>query len=50
VTAVALKLCRITWRIITDQRDYTAEPPASKKEEAIIVKKVVATKKRRASR
>jgi transposase len=28
VTAVALKLCRITWRILTDQRDYTTEPPS----------------------
>jgi len=28
VTAVALKLCRITWRILTDQRDYTPEPPS----------------------
>lgn len=27
LTAVALKLCRITWRILTDQRDYTPEPP-----------------------
>ena len=28
VTATALKLCRITWRVMTDQRDYTPEPPA----------------------
>jgi hypothetical protein len=27
VTAVALKLCRIAWRIMIDQRDYTPEPP-----------------------
>lgn len=30
VTAIALKLCRITWRIMTDQRPYTPEPPAAK--------------------
>jgi transposase len=30
VTAVALKLCRITWRVMTDQRDYTPEPPVAK--------------------
>jgi transposase len=50
VTAVALKLCRITWRIMTDQRDYTPEPPASNKKASITVKKAVATKKRKASR
>jgi transposase len=30
LTAVSLKLCRITWRIMTDQRDYTPEPPVAK--------------------
>jgi len=30
VTAVALKLCRIVWRILSDRRDYTPEPPAKK--------------------
>ena len=28
VTATALKLCRIVWRVMTDQRDFTPEPPA----------------------
>jgi transposase len=28
VTAAALKLCRITWRILTDGRDYLPEAPA----------------------
>jgi len=27
VTAVALKLCHVTWRILTDQRDYVRERP-----------------------
>jgi transposase len=28
VTAAAIKLCRIVWRILTDQRDYRPEGPA----------------------
>ena len=27
VAAVALKLCHVTWRILTDQRDYVRERP-----------------------
>ena len=50
VTAVALKLCRITWRIMTDQRDYTPEPPATKGDASITVKNAAATTKRKAPR
>lgn len=28
VTAVALKLCHVTWRILTDRRDYLPQPPS----------------------
>ena len=31
VTATAVKLCRITWRIFIDQRDYLPEPPSRTK-------------------
>jgi transposase len=30
VTAISLKLCRLTWRIMTDRRPYTPLPPAAK--------------------
>jgi transposase len=30
LTSAAVKLCRITWRILTDRRDYTPQPPDSK--------------------
>jgi transposase len=30
VTAVAIKLCPIVWRIMTDRRDYLPQPPARK--------------------
>jgi transposase len=49
VTATALKLCRITWRIMTDQRDYTPEPPARQVSVAA-VKTNASPKKRKASR
>ena len=29
VTAVALKLCRVVWRILRDQRDYQPHPPVA---------------------
>ena len=29
VTAVAIKLCHVTWRILTDRRDYLPQPPTS---------------------
>jgi hypothetical protein len=29
VTAAAFKLCRISWRILTDQRDYVPAGPPS---------------------
>jgi transposase len=31
VTAAAIKLCRIVWRILTDQRDYRPQAPATRK-------------------
>jgi len=31
VTATALKLCHVTWRILTDRRDYLPQPPTVKK-------------------
>jgi transposase len=31
VTATALKLCHVAWRILTDQRDYMPKPPAPKR-------------------
>jgi transposase len=49
VTATALKLCRITWRIMTDQRDYTPEPPARLLPVAA-AKTTVPAKKRKLSR
>lgn len=30
VTAAALKLCRIIWRILTDQRDYLPDAPPAR--------------------
>ena len=30
VTATALKLCHVTWRILTDRRDYLPQPPTVK--------------------
>jgi transposase len=36
LTAAALKLCRITWRIMTDQRDYTPAPTAAKIDTLVI--------------
>jgi transposase len=48
VTATALKLCRITWRIMTDQRDYTPEPPA--RPQPVAAAKTTASKKRKLSR
>ncbi|HEX4071528.1 MAG TPA: hypothetical protein VHX68_10170 [Planctomycetaceae bacterium] len=47
VTAVALKLCRIAWRIMTDQRDYTPEPPARPLPVAVAATKTVASPKKR---
>lgn len=31
VTATALKLCHVTWRVLSDRRDYLAKPPTAKK-------------------
>ena len=50
VTALALKLCRITWRVMTDQRDYSPEPPTSKASSPVTVKTPVPSKKRKLSR
>jgi hypothetical protein len=50
VTAVALKLCRITWRIMTDQRSYTPEPPTRNGDATTNVKNATATKKRKTCR
>jgi transposase len=50
VTALALKLCRITWRVMTDQRDYSPEPPTSKAAAPVVVKNAAPSKKRKASR
>jgi hypothetical protein len=47
LTAVALKLCRITWRIMTDQRDYTPEPPNPKSDVSPNVKPANASPKKR---
>ena len=30
VTATAIKLCHVVWRILTDKRDYLPQPPAGK--------------------
>jgi cytochrome b561 len=51
VTAVALKLCRIAWRMMTDQRDYTPEPPTRPQPAAVAATTTVASpKKRRVAR
>jgi len=47
LTAVALKLCRITWRIMTDQRDYTPEPPNPKSKVSPNAKPANASPKKR---
>ena len=50
VTAVALKLCRITWRVMTDRREYLPDPPTRKASAPVIVKAPVPSKKRKVSR